>query len=96
MLGGSKDNNTSTYEKRMRTHSSVAVEVDRAGSGTQLQLAAKTVKKQKDTRNEKLNKIKSRCTSQYLHCWLCILVNKYRGIACARLTILSNQKSAIF
>ena len=50
------------YEKRMRTHSSVAVEVDRAsaGSGTQLQLATKTVKKQKDTRNEKLNKIKSR------------------------------------
>ena len=67
----------------MKTHSSVVVEVDRAGSGTQLQLATKTVKKQKDTRNEKLNKIKSRYISQYLHCWRCILVNKYReGCMC--------------
>ena len=58
-VGVSKDDNTSTYEKRLKTHFSIAV-VDRAGSGTQVRGAAKAVRKQKDDRNERLHIIKSR------------------------------------
>ena len=48
--------NGDAADTRMETHSSVAV--DKSGSSTQV--ARRVSRKQKDTRSEKMNKIKSR------------------------------------